>query len=590
MSEKTAVSIHYGHNATVGFSRNGRIECLISEERISRMKNATGFPYQALKFVVDHYLDGNANSVDAVVINDELLFGLEYLRQQGFQPHKYLDYYCYSRKSDIDKLLKSTVKSKLFPFSRRSKERLQRPSHTRIAAAQQRIGKESGIDARKVHFLNHHKSHALTPFYFLDESSPRLVMTIDGEGDGLCATVSLWNGSSLETLDTTPRDLSLGYLYSEVTAYMGMKSNEHEFKVMGMAPYAHHEQVERLFEILKTLLWFENGRFISAADVSMRKLRDALLRNLVYERFDNICGGIQLLTERILTAWVQHWIRQSGVTDVAVSGGVMMNVKAVKCINELPEVNSLFVVPSAGDESLVIGGLYHANRCLLETPVEKMTDLYLGRGFSDEDSEAFFSSDKTEERYSITRLLPDEMAETAAEHLANNHVVACCSGREEWGARALGNRSIMCNAHSVRNIDLINQQIKKRDFWMPFTPSIIGEDIDLYIDWTNEMFAPYMAITFDSTPKAREEIPAALHPQDRTVRPQQVLESWNPEYYDILQRFKQKTGVSGILNTSFNLHGEPNVGGPADAIHTLDNSGLNYLILGSYWIEKKQRK
>ena len=178
------------------------------------------------------------------------------------------------------------------------------------------------------------------------------------------------------------------------------------------------------------------------------------------------------------------------------------------------------------------------------------------------------------------------MAEAVADALAAGLVVARCCGREEWGARALGNRSILCDAGSRANIDRINQKIKNRDFWMPFTPTILAEDIDEYVQKPREMDAPYMCITFDSTAKARREIPAALHPRDGTVRPQELRQADNPGYYAILKAFKQRMGVSAILNTSFNLHGEPNVGSPADAIKTMDRSGLDALVLGSYWIRK----
>jgi carbamoyltransferase len=152
---------------------------------------------------------------------------------------------------------------------------------------------------------------------------------------------------------------------------------------------------------------------------------------------------------------------------------------------------------------------------------------------------------------------------------------------------ALGNRSIMCNAKYYKNIDILNQYIKSRDFWIPFTPSILAEDTDEYIVNPKNMFTPYMRISFDFTKKAREEIPAAIHPKDYTVRPQAVVKEWNPGYYKIIAEFKKLTGCGAVLNTSFNLHGDPNVGDPEDAIHTLDNSKLEYVILGSLLVRKK---
>jgi carbamoyltransferase len=178
------------------------------------------------------------------------------------------------------------------------------------------------------------------------------------------------------------------------------------------------------------------------------------------------------------------------------------------------------------------------------------------------------------------------MAKTAAKLLAQDNVISRCVGREEWGARALGNRSILCNAAHFKNVNILNQYIKDRDFWMPFTPSILKEDIDLFIKNPRAIPCPYMCITFDSTDFAREKIPAALHPLDWTVRPQAVDKDWNPKYHQLLTEFKKLTNTGALLNTSFNLHGEPNVSSYKDAIHTLDNSKLKYCIIESFLVEK----
>lgn len=307
-----------------------------------------------------------------------------------------------------------------------------------------------------------------------------------------------------------------------------------------------------------------------------------LVENLLFERFDNICGAIQQFTEELIIEWISYWMKP-GISDIVLGGGVMMNVKAMKKVYEMPEINSLFVVPSSGDESLVLGGVFQGNR-LLNQPTENITHLYLG---SQNDSDKILNYlESIKDKYKFEQLNHTKMAQKVAKLLANNEVVARCCGREEWGARALGNRSILCNPANFKNIDLLNQYIKDRDFWMPFTPSILNEDIDDYIINPRKMPVPYMCITFDSTDLARDLIPAALHPHDYTVRPQGVIKEWNPEYHEILSEFKKLTGISALLNTSFNLHGEPNVSNHVDAIHTLENSNLKYLILDSFFVEK----
>jgi carbamoyltransferase len=289
----------------------------------------------------------------------------------------------------------------------------------------------------------------------------------------------------------------------------------------------------------------------------------------------------------MMTKWIKIWINKTGVSDICLGGGVMMNVKAVKKVYEMSEVGSIFVCPSCGDESLPIGGLFYGNQ-ILKQSVKKITNLYLGSQNSDDEIENYLKT--VSDRYSFEKLSNEEAAQRAAKLLSEDKVIARCAGREEWGARALGNRSILCNAKHFKNIDILNQYIKDRDFWMPFTPSILKEDIDLYIENPRNINAPYMCITFESTELARKNIPAALHPYDKTIRPQAVDKEWNPQYHALLTEFKKLTGISGILNTSFNLHGEPVVSNFVDVIHTMDNSKLKYALINNFLVEKKDKE
>jgi carbamoyltransferase len=175
----------------------------------------------------------------------------------------------------------------------------------------------------------------------------------------------------------------------------------------------------------------------------------------------------------------------------------------------------------------------------------------------------------------------------AAKTVARGEVVARAKGRMEFGARALGNRSILARADSMDAVRVINDMIKCRDFWMPFAPAVLAERADEYYIKPKPMFAPYMIIAFDSRPEARFKYPAAQHPYDHSVRPQEVTESWNPDFYRLLKYYEEITGEGIILNTSFNLHGHPIVYHPAEAIDVLDRSGLKFLALGNWWVEKE---
>lgn len=584
--DKIVLSIHYGHNATVGISINGKVECVLSEERLTRIKNATGFPFKALDYIVSRYLSGDKSKISKVVLNDYELAGVQSLECRGYEPKRYQDYYCYTKKKRFFKHFckKRSFSSKLKSlFLYRHSVRTALPFSNGKQELLEKISNKIGVSSSKLELLDHHSAHMLAPLYFVNSDNKYLCFSIDGEGDSSCAKVAIWENGKLQIISENHPDNSLGLLYMRVTAYLGMKPNEHEFKVMGMAPYAKESQVNRVKKVFEDYMWLDDsGKFVSRTDVP--SCLDYLVENLLFERFDNVCGAIQLFTEELTLKWITYWLEKTKVSDVIVSGGVMMNVKAVKRIYETDSLSSLFVTPSSGDESLVIGGMFHGN-ALLKQPMAKMTDLYLGTENEEEEVEGYLRS--LCGRYTYEKLDEEAMAKRVAALLADNEIVARCCGREEWGARALGNRSILCNASQFKNLDLLNQYIKDRDFWMPFTPSVIGEDVDKYIVNPRKMPLPYMCITFDSTPLAREHIPAALHPHDYTVRPQAVYSDWNPAYYAILKEFKKLTGLSGVLNTSFNLHGEPNVCTYKDAIHTLDNSKLMYVILGSFLVTKR---
>jgi carbamoyltransferase len=413
---------------------------------------------------------------------------------------------------------------------------------------------------------------------------------LDGEGDMLCATVNIYDGktNSFKKISETDKGASLGYLYALATLYLGMKPNQHEFKVMGLAPYAKKDKVEETYEKIKDILWVDGLEFKSK--FRMQYADYFFADKMKFTRFDNVAGAVQKLSEELTLKWVSNAIKKTGIKNIALSGGVFMNVKANQRISEMPEVEEMFCVPSAGDESTAIGACMfgykkYCEQNKLEFKPLAIEDLYLGPEYNQKYVENLIETKNLAKKYKITYL--KNVNKEIARLLANGEIVARCSGRSEWGARALGNRSILANPVNGDTIRILNETIKDRDFWMPFTPSIIEEDISKYSLNPKKIKAPYMAITFNSTEKARKELPAAMHPYDFTIRPQAVYKSWNPDYHEVISEFKKKTGTGALLNTSFNLHGEPNVLTPEDAFHTVENSSLKYLVLGNYLFEKR---
>ncbi|HBE01006.1 MAG TPA: carbamoyltransferase [Spirochaetia bacterium] len=587
---KNIISIHYGHNCTVGLSQNGKMVCVVSEERFNRIKNATGFPFNAYKYVIEHYLSGNPENIDKITINDELLKGYDFLEKEGFEPKHYNSYFIFSHstaipdwwENDLSKFTQNLLDSNKADISNILKNKNEK--NRKLSE----LSKLLKISKNKIVLLNHHYAHAYSCAWGLAENNRHLVFTLDAVGDNLCATINILYKKKLTNLLKIHNFNSPGYIYRETTGFLGMKPDEHEFKVMGLAPYADEKQADRICKKFDNILWLTaSGSFQSKFPTYLSNYY--LLQNFVYERFDNISGGLQKFTEKLLVSWISFWVAKTKIPSIALSGGVFMNVKAVQKIAEMPEVKSLFVMPSSSDESLVFGGCYAGSLASGIKLFSPLRDLYLGQNFDDKYITEFIKKNNINTKYTIKKFNENDIAVQVAKLLKKNFIVALFNGKEEWGARALGNRSIIANPSSFRNIAILNKKIKSRDFWMPFAPSILEEDIDEYIVNPKKIYTPYMSITFDSTPRARKEIIAALHPEDLTLRPQAVKREWNPRYHAIISEFKKITGISGVLNTSFNLHGEPNVSSPADAIHTVDNSGLEYLVMGNYLLAKRTR-
>src|SRR3989339_288018 len=536
MKKNNIISIHYGHNASVALMQDGKITFAVSEERFNRIKNSTGFPELSLRYIKDKF----ASDIDYYVLTQKLPLGYKYLKKSDFKSSAYNSAYSKTEK--------------------------------KIS-------------------LDHHLCHAHSTLPFLENSKEKtLVFTLDGEGDGLCATVNIFENNEIKTISKINRIHSLGYLYREVTAFMGMKPDEHEFKVMGMAPYAKEKYAETLLPIFENILSLNDKDEFKCKNIPMQLTKYYLRENLTYERFDNIAGAIQKFTENITLEWVKRWILKTGIKKIAVAGGVFMNVKMNQKIAEMPEVECFTVTPSAGDESLVLGGCLYGYKKFcqnnnLDFVVNPVKTYYLGTEYSEGEIKEFLNQNGYFSKHAISK--PNNLNKIIAELLAKNEVIARFDGKMEFGARALGNRSILSNPASYENIRIINEMIKNRDFWMPLATSIAEEYAEEYIYNPKRTNGNYMVITYNTTEKASRELVAALHPYDKTSRPQIVNKELSPDYHVIIEEFRKLTGIGGILNTSFNLHGEPNVEGPKDAMHTFEDSGLKYLVMGPYLIQKK---
>jgi carbamoyltransferase len=572
------LGINDGHNAAACLYEDGEVTAAIQEERLRRVKNWSGMPTLAIEEVL-RIAGTSMNGVDFVAMNghhaafpmtrDELMHEYRHINDPGVTMGRLA-------RRTLRRIMRRT------PFYGTYRERRQ--------AARVKALTEMGVGGEQIVFVDHHTAHAAAAYYgWGNFEDAVLVLTCDGAGDGLCATVSVGRGGRLERIASVPQAASLGNIYAMFTFLMGMVPLEHEYKLMGLAPYADPRGTERVYQELRQLVRFPDDAPLTwerSARCPETYCSYSFFKKLMEgQRFDWIAGGLQKFTEETLCQWVERCVRHTGIRRVALGGGIFMNVKANKRIMELPFVDEIFVYPSCGDETNAMGAAYfvYAEKAGV-TKIAPLRDLYLGPQYTDEQVEKALAEYSFKNPVCYGRLVPIEPR--VAGLLAEGKVVARFKGREEFGARAQGNRSILADPSDPALVRVINEAIKSRDFWMPFAPSMLEERAADYLINPKSTPAPYMILSFDTTER-REQIKAALHPFDFTARPQEVSLAWNPDYHRLLKEFESLTGIGAVLNTSFNLHGYPIVSRPEDALHVLDVSGLTHLALENWLVEKR---
>ena len=582
------LGINEAHCATAAVLRDGELIGCASEERFSRVKNDAGYPRRAIDALLS-FLGISPRQIEAVALASARMAAKEWL-DRVLQDEAYIREYYGVRLPSARRAFGRRVRKlgAKFGLIDASRGKFGIPQPERLAQVTEHLG----IGPERIRCLDHHTCHAAAAYFGSPyRGRPALVLTNDNSGDGLCATISTAEGERLARHEaTSSAPGSLGAFYSFVTLYLGMKFGEHEYKVMGLAPYASELGRQRAYQALKEIFDLAEGRPCRFEWKKRGERYQLLLQHCLGLRFDWVAGGAQQLLEETLLRWARLAQARYGGSRLALGGGVFMNVKANMLLAQEPWVEDLFVFPSCGDESNAIGAAYLAyleegRRRGSPADLKPFGSAYLGPAWSVEEVEALIREKNLDRRYRVT--IHDQIEEKIADLLVSDGVVARCAGRMEFGARALGNRSILANPSDSRVVVLINRMIKNRDFWMPFAPTILKEREADYLQNPKELASPYMMLAFPTNAKRREEIVAAVHPADGTARPQILEESWNPEYYRVIREFERRTGIGAVLNTSFNLHGEPIVCSPADAVDTFERSGLPHLALGHFLISKR---
>lgn len=578
------LGIHFGHDATVVLIKDGKVLEAMSEERLTRLKKYSGFPNLSLTYIKEKYRIDHFPKVVVVGLL-EFSHGAVFATKEQNESGR--------NNPQMPRHFLRAVFMK-FPFLRilikiRHKLLIKRVAHGQEEKTKEFLSKR--FPGSHIDYIHHHLAHAYAAVPFMESHERKVVLTCDGAGDDAAASVCVYEEGKMEMMSKTHWDHSLGLLYCGVVDILGMKRNEHEFKVMGLAPYAKVSSGEKVYERLKKIIRYNQDTQTIVADFPMIWSTEYLIMNeFFHHRFDSLAYGVQKLTENILCDMVRNSLKRYSTNKLAIGGGVFMNVKANQRILALPEVEEFTVSPSCGDESLAIGAaVYGYCKYFDYHDIDKVPNIYWGSEYTDEQIKQSIDDYQFENKVAVEYFDPSSditIEKRIAELLSKDNVVGRLSGRAEWGARALGNRSILANPSKMDNVKLINEMIKNRDFWMPFATSVAAEFASEYLYNEKMSLAPYMAITFETTQKAHEHLPAALHPYDKTSRPQMVTKEANPKYHSIIKTFRELTGIGGVLNTSFNLHGEPNVETPYDALRTFDLSGMRYVAVGNYLVSK----
>jgi carbamoyltransferase len=559
------LGMHDGHNSSAALIKNGSVVAAIQEERLVNQKNYSGIPYHSIQKVFE-ISNIHPSDVDVIAIAGHIHSHIS-LKEHPLHVRLYERY------------------ARLFSSHAMTSIMIKIMQKFRNIHDLTVFFKEINLENAEIIFIDHHLAHAACAYYQRPHEAETLVLTLDGAGDGLCSTVSIGDKYSIHRIASTTAYNSPGNVfYSEITGYLGLKRWEHEYKVMGMAPYGISDycinEIRKIVRVNPTKpLEFENtiGGYVT-------HVQKKLIRLLSEQRFDNISAATQQHYEEILTQWVTNAVHATNIRKIACAGGMFLNVKANKILRELDIIDDIFIYPAASDEGIPVGAAMEGYYRFCEregiTPKKDILGpIYYGMDYNNE----YIKKALTDSGWIKHSELISDIDQELGEKISHGNVIARFKGRDEWGPRGLGNRSILADPRDLKIIRKINFAIKHRDFWMPFAPSVLDEHMKDY--FVNPRFAPYMIEAFDSTPLA-EEIIAGLHPNDLTGRPQAV-NNWNNDYQKVLLSFQETTGVGGILNTSFNLHGYPIVGTPEIALDTFKQSDLDGLAIGNWLVMKK---
>jgi carbamoyltransferase len=583
-------------SAAALIDKEGNILGVASEERFTRIKDESGFPKEAIKYLI--------KDIDPKEIT-HVAFGASFWQE----PSAYYSF----KKRVIDNKLRDKFERNIFytficflEYLGLVFKRIKPEDYFRQAL------KELGLGEVEISFIDHHYAHALGSYYASKIDDP-LMVTVDGIGDNKSATVNVVKDDKVKVIHKSIFDGSPGSFYSLMTALCGFKPNRHEGKVTGLAAIGEakklpemedmlvvdrkgddlffscplHRKIRKLLILYTPVFIYEyikwyirRGTYEEFISMMEQTISRYLFRDIIKKKAEikDIAAAAQDVLEKRVGEFIEYYVKKEGKKNLALSGGVFANVKLNQRLFNIDGVEGIYVHPGMGDEGTSLGAAYgvlaevnpQVKRQVLKT-------VYLGPDFSSEEIKT--ALDKEGIKY---RQVKDskELAQTTAKYISEGKIIGLFKGRMEYGPRALGARSVLADPRKKEMHDILNNRMKRTEF-MPFAPVIAYKQAHDVIEGKikgSEHTAEFMTITYDVKEKWHDKIPAVVH-VDGTARPQLIKRENNPLYYDIVVEFGNITGVPVIINTSFNIHEEPIVCTPEDAIRSYKQGCVDIMVM-----------
>lgn len=580
------------HDSAACLVKDGEILSAAQEERFTRKKHDHNFPKKAIEFCLSD-AGIKPEQLDLVAFYDKPFLKFERLLET------YLTYAPVGIKSFI-KAMPLWIKEKLW--------------------MKEMIKDKLGYSG-KVIFPEHHESHAASAFY-PSPFNKAAILTMDGVGEWTTTSYGIGDGNDIKLLAEIKFPHSLGLLYSALTYYTGFKVNSGEYKVMGLAPYGEPKYKQLIYDHLidvkddgsfrMNMEYFNYCQGLTMTNEKFNKLFGGPPRvpetNLTQKEMD-IARSLQEVTEEIVLKLGYHVYKETGLNNLCLAGGVALNCVANgRLLREGPFEN-IWIQPAAGDAGGALGAAligwykYHNKPRIADEKTDKQKGSYLGPKYSEDEIHSFIHSYKlTAKKYE-----DDELIENVSNLINSEKVIGWFDGKMEFGPRALGSRTILGDARSPKMQATMNIKIKFREGFRPFAPSVLYEKVSEYFEINRE--SPYMLLTanvkkerripmtdeqqkkwgIDKLNVVRSDIPAITH-VDYSARLQTVHKETNPRYHNLISKFEEKTGCAVIINTSFNVRGEPIVCTPKDAYLCFMRTNMDYLVLGNYILGKEEQK